>query len=175
MVKGIKLKEKSKNKKKGVRIQAIIGRIRTRDPDPGHLGPDFDSGSGLGSAFTDPGPGACLKARTFWTFLRTFYGLFGLDSHLKDMLGCVCVEGGELLPSKSGLKQEKLSGSATLLLDCAQVFYTSRGGGSEAPIRRMARWGLQVNRHGTSFIKINFNPRVCLRLLFSHSCTGRRT
>ncbi len=25
----------------------------------------------------------------------------------------------------------------------------------------MARWGLQVNRHGTSFIKINFNPRVC--------------
>jgi hypothetical protein len=37
----------------------------------------------------------------------------------------------------------------------------------EAPIRRMARWGLQVNLHGTSFIKINFNPRVCfLRLLF---------
>ncbi len=82
MVKGIKLKEKSKRKKKGVRIQAIIGRIRTRDPDPGHFdpdpghfGPDFDSGSGHGSAFTDPGPGARLKARTFWTFcglLRTF-------------------------------------------------------------------------------------------------------
>ncbi len=76
MVKGIKLKEKSKRKKKGVRIQAIIGRIRTRDPDPGHFGPDFDSGSGLGSAFTDPGPGARLKARTFLDFLRTFYGLF---------------------------------------------------------------------------------------------------
>jgi hypothetical protein len=76
MVKGIKLKEKSKRKKKGVRIQAIIGRIRTRDPDPGHFGPDFDSGSGLGSAFTDPGPGARLKARTFWTFYGLFYGLF---------------------------------------------------------------------------------------------------
>ncbi len=54
MVKDIKLKEKSKRKKEGVRIQAIIGRIRTLDPDPGHLGPDFDSGSGLESAFTDP-------------------------------------------------------------------------------------------------------------------------
>jgi hypothetical protein len=72
MVKGIKLKEKSKRKKRGVRIQAIDGRIRTRDPDPGHFGPNFDSGSGHGSAFTDPGPGARLKARTFWTF----YGLF---------------------------------------------------------------------------------------------------
>jgi hypothetical protein len=56
MVKGIKLKEKSKRKKKGVRIQAIIGRIRTLDPDPGHFGRDFDSGSGLESAFTDPSP-----------------------------------------------------------------------------------------------------------------------
>jgi hypothetical protein len=72
MVKVIKLKEKSKRKKKGVRIPAIIGRIRTRDPDPGHFGPDFDSGSGLGSAFTDPGSGARLKARTFWAS----YGLF---------------------------------------------------------------------------------------------------
>jgi hypothetical protein len=43
MVTGIKLKEKSKRKKKGVRIQAIIGRIRTLDPDPCHFGPDFDS------------------------------------------------------------------------------------------------------------------------------------
>ncbi len=25
----------------------------------------------------------------------------------------------------------------------------------------MARWGLQVILHGTSVIKINFNPRVC--------------
>jgi hypothetical protein len=47
MVKGIKTKRKIKEKEKGVRIQAIIGRIGTRDPDPGHFGPDFDSGSGL--------------------------------------------------------------------------------------------------------------------------------
>ncbi len=133
MVKGIKLKEKSKRKKKGVRIQAIIGRIRTRDPDPGHFGPDFDSGSGLVSAFTDPGPGACLKARTFWTFYGLFTDFFGLDSHLKDMLGCVCVEGGELLPSKSGLKQEKLSVRPRYFLDSAQVFTRVERGGIGGP------------------------------------------
>jgi hypothetical protein len=83
LVKGIKLKEKTKRKKKGVRIQAIIGRIRTRDLDLGHFGPDFDSGSGLGSAFTDPGPGACLKAWTFWTFYRLFTDFSGLDLYLK--------------------------------------------------------------------------------------------
>jgi hypothetical protein len=44
----------------------------------------------------------------------------------------------------------------------------------EAPIRRMARWGLQVNRHGTSFIKINFNSRVCFAItFFTQFCTGR--
>ncbi len=98
MVKGIKLKEKSKRKKKGVRIQAIIGWIRTRDPDPGHFGPDFDSGSRLGSAFTDPGPGARLKARTFLDFLRTFYGLFGLDLYMKRYAWMCDCGGGEALP-----------------------------------------------------------------------------
>jgi hypothetical protein len=33
--------KKIKDKEKGVRIQAIIGRIRTPDPDPGHFDPDF--------------------------------------------------------------------------------------------------------------------------------------
>ncbi len=90
MIKGIKLKEKSKRKKKGVQIQAIIGWIRTRDPDPGHFGPDFDSGSGLESAFMDPSPGAALKHGLFWTFC----GLFGLEFYLEDMLNvCVCVGG----------------------------------------------------------------------------------
>jgi hypothetical protein len=74
MVKGIKLKEKSKRKKKRSLDPGhySIGQIRTRDPDSGHFGPDSDSGSGLGSTFTDPGPGALLKARTFWTFYRLF-------------------------------------------------------------------------------------------------------
>ena len=76
-------------------MQAIIGWIRTRDPDPGHFGPDFDSGSGLGSAFTDPGPGARLKA-------RTFFGLFMDFLYLKDMLGCVCVEGGNCFRQNLG-------------------------------------------------------------------------
>ncbi len=66
---------------------------------------------------------------------------------------------------KSGLKQEKLS---VRPVDCAQVFTQVEGGESEAPIRRMTRWGLLANRHGTSFIKFKFNPRVCfLRLLFT--------
>jgi len=54
MVKGIKLKEKSERKKIRSPDLAILGRVRTQDPDPGHFGPDFDSGSGHGSAFTDP-------------------------------------------------------------------------------------------------------------------------
>ena len=52
---------------------AIFGRIRTRDPDPDHFGPDFDSGSGCGSAFTDPQSGARLKAQiggTDFTFFK---------------------------------------------------------------------------------------------------------
>jgi hypothetical protein len=60
VVKGIKSERKTKRKKKGVRIQAILGRIRTPDPDPGHFGPDFDSGSELESAFADPSPCASL-------------------------------------------------------------------------------------------------------------------
>ena len=52
--KGIKTKEKSKTKKNQSPDPAILGRVRTRDPDPDHFGPDFDSGSAYGSAFTDP-------------------------------------------------------------------------------------------------------------------------
>ncbi len=53
---GLKATKFKKTKiKKGVRIQAILGRIRTLDPVPGHFGPDFDSGSGPESTFTDPG------------------------------------------------------------------------------------------------------------------------
>jgi hypothetical protein len=122
MVKGFILKEKSKRKKKGVWIQAIIGRIRTRDPDSAHFGPDFDSGSGLGSAFMDPGPGACLKSRTFWTFYGLSYGLFGLDSHLKDMLGCVCVRRGGTASVKIWVKTRKIVGSATLLFRLRSSF-----------------------------------------------------
>jgi hypothetical protein len=77
---------------------------------------------------------------------------------------CVCV--------KSGLKQEK---SSVRPFKLHSSFYTSRGGGSEAPIRRMARWGLLANCHGTSLKKFNFNPRVCFYDYFCMACTGRRT
>ncbi len=99
----------------------------------------------------------------FADFLRTFWTQFVPERYARM---CVC-GGGELLPSKSGLKQEKLSVRPRYFLNCAQVFYTSRGG-----VSGMARWGLQVNRHGTSFIKINFNPRVCFAITFSHSSYG---
>ncbi len=173
MVKGSNLKEKSKRKKKGVRIQAIISRIQTPDPELGHLGPDFDSGSGLESAFTDPSPGAALTQGLSDLFLQTFYGpsgLSGLD-FVPWGYAAVCVwRRGESAFVKSGLKEEKLSFRPHyFFLDCAQVFNTSRGGGSEAPTCRMARWGLQVNIHRTSFIKLNFNPRVCLYDYFLHS------
>ena len=72
---------------------------------------------------------------------------------------------GELrLDVKSGLnKKNRRFG---LFQTTLKFFYTSRGGGSEAPIRRMARWGLLLNLHESSLEKSNFNPRVCfLRLL----------
>ncbi len=53
-LKASKLKKKTKTKKNQSPDPAILGRVRTRDPDPDHFGPDFDSGSGYGSAFRDP-------------------------------------------------------------------------------------------------------------------------
>ncbi len=79
VVKGIKTERKIKEKEKRVRIQAIIGRIRTPDPDPGHFGPDFDSGSGLKSASADPGPGAALTHELSGLFTDFFYGPSGLS------------------------------------------------------------------------------------------------
>jgi hypothetical protein len=64
--KATKLKEKSKIKKKEVRIHAIIGQIRTPDLDPGHFGPDIESAS------TDLSPCAALTHSR----LVDFYGLF---------------------------------------------------------------------------------------------------
>ena len=90
---------------------AILGRVQTRDPDPGHFGPDFDSGSGHGSTFTDPGSG-CLPESTDHLILRTVFTdlrtLFGLKFYLKKICLVARFEKGELCV-KSGLKQEKLS------------------------------------------------------------------
>jgi hypothetical protein len=70
--KGIKLKEKSKIKKNRSPDPAILGQVRTWDPDPGHFGPDFDSRSGHGSAFTDLWTG-CLPESTDDGTLRTVF------------------------------------------------------------------------------------------------------
>ena len=69
------------------------------------------------------------------------------------------------------IKTRKIVGTA--FLNYTQVFYTSRGGGSEAPIRQLARWGLLLNRHRTSLaekIKLQYS---CLFLrLLSHDLYG---
>jgi hypothetical protein len=101
--------------------------------------------------------------------------LLDFKSHLKDMLGRVCVKGGELLFVEIWVKTRKIVGSAILLLDCAQVFLHEERGESEAPIRRMAYWGHQVNCHKLLPLKTNFNPRVFFTITFSRTCTGRRT
>ena len=74
--KGIKLKKKTKIKKNQSPDPAILGRIRTRDPDPDHFGPDFDSGSGCGSAFTDQQSGSPQKHGLVLLILHFLNGLF---------------------------------------------------------------------------------------------------
>jgi hypothetical protein len=77
------------------------------DPDPGHFGPDFDSGSGLKSASTDPSPCGALTHSRLVDFLRTFwqnlYSVFSRNSHSTGPIHlpseyaavvCVCEEGG---------------------------------------------------------------------------------
>jgi hypothetical protein len=100
---------------------AIIGRVRTRDPDLGHFSPDFDSGSGHGSVFTDPGPGARLKARTFLDFLRTFYGLFRTRLVPEKICSGVRVKGGTA-SIKIWVKTRKIVGSASLLFKLHSSF-----------------------------------------------------
>jgi hypothetical protein len=80
-----------------------------------------------------------------------------------------CKEGGGIcFQSKFGLKRKIVDILALLLLNCAQVF-TRGEGGSEALIRCMARWGLHVKIHTTSYIKLLEDPRVYFNDYFSHS------
>ena len=54
----------------------------------------------------------------------------------------------------------------------SQVFDTSRGGGSEAPTRQLARWGLLLIFHRTSLIKIQTSLLVPVLRLFLHERYG---
>ncbi len=170
MVKGIKLKEKSKRKQNESGSRPLLARYKLRIRIRATLARILIPGPGKDPRLRIRVRLLALKHGLFWTF----YGLFRTRLVPEKICSGVCVEGGTA-SIKIGVKTRKIVGSASLLLDCAQVFYTSRGGGLEAPIRRMARWGLQVNRHRTSFIKIDFNPCVCFAITFSHSCMGRRT
>ncbi len=102
--------------------------------------------------------------RTVLTVLRT---LFGLKLYLEKICSVAPEEGGTAC--EIWIKTRKLSVRPVKL---RSNFYTSRGGGSEAPIRRMARWGLLANRHGTSLINFNFNPRVCFYIYFLRGLYG---
>ena len=108
---------------------AILGWVRTRDPDPGHFGPDFDFGSGHGSAFTDPGSG-CLPestdVRDFTDCFTDLQTLFGLKFYLKKICSLALEEGGTAC--EIWIKTRKIVGSAVLLLNCAQVFTRVEGG-----------------------------------------------
>ncbi len=93
----LKLKKSQRQRKNRSPDPAILGRVRTRDPDPGHFGPDFDSRSGHGSALTDPQSGACLRIMDEGDF-RTDFGLltdsFNLNLYLEKVCSLVGFEGG---------------------------------------------------------------------------------
>jgi hypothetical protein len=99
---------------------AIIGRVRTRGPDTGHFGPDLYSESRHGSAFTDPGLGARLKAQTFWTFCGPFTDFYGLDWYLRRYARVCGLKGGTA--SKIWVKTRKIVGSAALLFKLRSSF-----------------------------------------------------
>ncbi len=126
MVKGIKLKEKSKRKK-------------NQESGSGHPWPGTDSGPGSGPLWPGfwfrvrtrirvygSGSGCLPESTAFLDYLRTFTDFYGLDWYLRRYAR-VCGLRGELL-LKSGLKQEKLSVRPYYFLDCAQVFTRVEGG-----------------------------------------------
>jgi len=77
--------------------------------------------------------------------------------------------------SKIWIKTRKIVGSAVLLLDCAQVFYTSRGGDRRP---QSAVWRVGVSwQIVTEPLLSNLNSILVYVFYdyFLHSCTGRRT
>jgi hypothetical protein len=108
------------------------------DPDPGHFGPDFNSGSGLESAFADPSPCAALthsRLRTLFCgfFFLTFYRLFRTFRtqfyYLEDMPHGVCVKRGGSAFNQIWVKEKncRCFGLITFL-KLRSSFYTRRGG-----------------------------------------------
>ncbi len=81
------------------------------------------------------------------------------------MLSSAFERGNCVFAVKSGLNQGIVG---TAFFKLLSSFYTSRGGGSEAPIRRLAGWGLLLKLHRTSLeekIKLQYSC-MFLRLLF---------
>ena len=111
-----------------------------------------------------------MDFRTDFAFLTDS---FDLNFYLEKVCSRRLLRGELRFAVKSGLKQEIVG---TAFFKLLSSFYTSRGGGSEAPIRRLARWGLLLKLHRTSLEeKSNFNTRVCFYDYFCVVCTGRRT
>jgi hypothetical protein len=136
----------------GTLIRATLARILIPGPD------------------TDPllriWSGCLPKSTDLLDYLRTFFtDFYGLDWYLQRYARVCGLKGGTA--SKILIKTRKIVGSSVLLLDCAQVF-TRVEGGIGGPNLPYGTLGSLENHHGTSFIKFNFNPRVCfLRLLFT--------
>jgi hypothetical protein len=80
----------------------------------------------------------------------------------------VCEE-GDLCSIKSGLKRKIVDIPALLLFKLRSSFLHEERGGSEAPTRRMAHWGLHVKIHTTSLSNKLQAPRVCFLRLLLHS------
>ncbi len=83
ILKAFKLKISQRQRKIRSPDPAILGRVRTRDPGPGHFGPDFDSGPATDPHLRIRSPRACLKSTdggTTGTDFAFLNGLFDLNS-----------------------------------------------------------------------------------------------
>jgi hypothetical protein len=106
--------------------------------------------------------------------LHFLNGLFDMNFLPRKGVPPSAFDGGNCDWSKIWIKPKESSVRPFFTLFSS--FYTSRGGGSEAPIRQLARWGLLLKLHRTSLAeKSNFNTRVCFYDYFCMTCTGRRT
>ena len=78
-LKASKLKKKTKTKKNQSPDPAILGRVRTRDPDPDHFGPDLIPGPATDPHLRICSPVLASKARMAGLILHFLNGLFDMN------------------------------------------------------------------------------------------------
>ena len=82
------------------------------------------------------------------------------------------VDGGELFDENLSKTEGNRRTRPAFLHNILKFFDTSRGGGSEAPTRQLARWGLLLILHRTSLIKIQTIRLVPVLRLLLHERYG---